>query len=96
MKSSLPLIERIAQPIQRSWKHLIGVAIVPPFMVLGDALGVPFVVLAVPMFIAFAIAMWPWLSGREPFSFWACAVVVWLASGALTAIAAKVLNAIAV
>lgn len=87
---------RTAESIRRSWKYLIGMAIVPPFMVLGDALGVPFVVLAVPMFIAAAIAMWPWLRGREPFSFWACAVVAWLASGALTAIAAKVLNAIAV
>jgi hypothetical protein len=86
----------IYESLHRSWKYLIGVAVVPPFMAIGHVLGIPFVVLAVPMFVAAGIAMWPWLSGREPFSFWGAACCVWLASGAVTAIGAWIINVIAV
>jgi hypothetical protein len=88
--------DALRESFRRSWKYLVGVAVLPPFMVLGDSVGVPFVVLAIPFFLVMAVAMWPWLSGREPYSFWVMAVVVWLASGAVTAIVFKVVSAIAV
>jgi len=88
--------EALRDSFRRSWKYLIGVAVLPPFMVLGDAVGMPSVILLVPFFLVMAVAMWPWLSGREPYSFWVIAIVVWLASGAVTAIAFQVVRAIAV
>jgi hypothetical protein len=93
-----PATERrsLRAALQADWRYLIGMAVIPPLLPIVEALDLSFMIVLVPFFIASAIAMWPWLSGRAPFSFWGIACVVWLGSGAVTAIVAGLVRGIAI
>ena len=86
----------LAEAVRIYWRSLAGVAIFGPVLLVTDRfIEISFWVVILPFFIVMGLAMWPWLSGRAPYTFWILACGIWLTGGLVGTLAIRVINAIA-
>ena len=86
----------MAEAARIYWRSLAGVAILGPvLLVTSRFIEIPFWIVLVPFFVVMGLAMWPWLSGRAPYTFWILAVGVWVAGGLVGTLTLRLINAIA-
>jgi len=72
----------LGRSLRRNWMFLVGAASFGPGMFFLDRLhGVPTTVYGILFFASLGPAIWPVISGRAPFEFWAVALALWMASG---------------
>jgi hypothetical protein len=96
--------EIVRAPIRRAplrealrlyWWALVGIALFPSIMLVGEGLlHIPFEFF-VPLFFGVALlAAWPWYSGRAPYSFWLVAGGVYMLGGVVAAVLTQINHAI--
>jgi hypothetical protein len=80
--SAPPERKSLRDALHLYWWCLIGLAIFPTALMLGDKLfHLPFEAFILPFFAVGLLAGWPHFSGRAPYTFWLVACFVWLLGG---------------
>jgi hypothetical protein len=79
VKEAQPKLE-LSTALRRFWPNLIGLAVLPSLISLGEKrFGIPFSAFLLPFFAAFLLAAWPCLKRNAPYTFWIVACGVWMA-----------------
>ena len=86
----------LAEAVRIYWRSLAGVATFGPLLLVTDTfIEIPFWIVLFPFFLVMGLAMWPWLSGRAPYTFWVLALGVWMAGGFVGVLARTLINVVA-